>query len=592
MWLRQPRLQGRPEGARRHALRHRQAVRQRRVQRLHGRDRLHDQQRSVPQRRHRLRPGRVHEQHREEPGLELRYRSGVQRRRNLHPVRERRLVRHQPRQPLQEGRDRVRHRGAAMSRRRRRARRDVLRHRQDLQDAARAWPAWPGPSAAATRAALCKLGVVACASASSGLHRRRQRRRRNGLWLEHGVQRQRAVRDVRGGQGLHDESRRSLQDRRHRLHDGCAAAASTPAIRRPERPAERTWCATAPAPACPVRRDGLHHQPVDLPHRATSCVTGRRLHRRRAQAVDGDLHRRPDVRRQRFLRRLRRRSDLHGQSQRVQAGHDDLLAATTTCIDGANTARRHQLRRGHGLHRRRHVRRVQPPDSRAQATRPLQERPASCATGAMTCADDANKPGGTSCGTDMVCDGNGACVACTANATCATNPTPCKTGIVSCMSGAPVCLDFGNRSAGTACGADMVCDGTGTCIACAAGHVVHRQPRPLLHRLRAVRDRGPDLRRRTPEGSRDRLRHQPGLQRKRAVHVVHGRPGLHDQPPCGVRERHHFVHDRRADLQRRYQQGARNRLRHQHGLQRRRNLRRVHRRRRDAPATRRRARPA
>ena len=87
----------------------------------------------------------------------------------------------------------------------------------------------------------------------------------------------------------------------------------------------------------------------------------------------------------------------------------------------------------------------------------------------MTCADDANKPGGTSCGTDKVCDGSGACVTCTANANCTTNPTPCKTGIASCASGAPVCQDFGNRSAGTACGTDKVCDGNGACIACAAG---------------------------------------------------------------------------------------------------------------------------
>src|SRR5262249_10556218 len=93
----------------------------------------------------------------------------------------------------------------------------------------------------------------------------------------------------------------------------------------------------------------------------------------------------------------------------------------------------------------------------------------SCATGALTCADVGNKPAGTSCGANMVCDGGGSCAACTANANCSTNPTPCKTGIISCRAGAPVCLDFGNRSAGTSCGSNMVCDGSGACAACTAG---------------------------------------------------------------------------------------------------------------------------
>src|SRR4029077_18089310 len=93
----------------------------------------------------------------------------------------------------------------------------------------------------------------------------------------------------------------------------------------------------------------------------------------------------------------------------------------------------------------------------------------SCSTGAQTCVDDANRPGGTDCGTDKVCNGSGACIACTANMNCTTNPTACKTGIVSCQTGAPVCLDFGNRSAGTTCGSNQVCDGSGACVACTAG---------------------------------------------------------------------------------------------------------------------------
>ena len=100
----------------------------------------------------------------------------------------------------------------------------------------------------------------------------------------------------------------------------------------------------------------------------------------------------------------------------------------------------------------------------------------SCATGAQTCVDDAAKPGGTGCGTNMVCNGSGACTACTANANCSTNPTACKTGITSCQTGAPVCVDFGNKSAGSACGTGMVCNGSGACVACSAGQTCTTNP--------------------------------------------------------------------------------------------------------------------
>lgn len=93
----------------------------------------------------------------------------------------------------------------------------------------------------------------------------------------------------------------------------------------------------------------------------------------------------------------------------------------------------------------------------------------SCATGAQTCADGAIKPTGSTCGSNMVCGATGTCVACTANANCTDNPNPCKTGITGCSTGARVCEDFGNRSPGTSCGAGMVCNGNGACVACSEG---------------------------------------------------------------------------------------------------------------------------
>ena len=93
----------------------------------------------------------------------------------------------------------------------------------------------------------------------------------------------------------------------------------------------------------------------------------------------------------------------------------------------------------------------------------------SCATGAMTCADGSNKMGGVSCGTNLVCDGNGNCGACTANQSCTNNPNPCYTGITSCSTGTMVCNNNTQRPVGTACGPNMVCNSAGNCVNCTAG---------------------------------------------------------------------------------------------------------------------------
>src|SRR4029078_6938564 len=81
----------------------------------------------------------------------------------------------------------------------------------------------------------------------------------------------------------------------------------------------------------------------------------------------------------------------------------------------------------------------------------------------------SNKAPGTSCGTNSVCNGSGVCVACTAGNACTTNPNQCKTGTTYCTTGAMTCIDGStNKGAGTSCGTDKVCDGSGTCGTCMA----------------------------------------------------------------------------------------------------------------------------
>ncbi len=90
-----------------------------------------------------------------------------------------------------------------------------------------------------------------------------------------------------------------------------------------------------------------------------------------------------------------------------------------------------------------------------------------CSSGAPVCIDRTFQPTGTSCGTNLVCAPSGACVACTAGASCAST-NACHTAAISCSSSAPVCTDTGNAPDGSSCGAGFVCSG-GVCGACAAG---------------------------------------------------------------------------------------------------------------------------
>src|SRR6185295_2112087 len=86
------------------------------------------------------------------------------------------------------------------------------------------------------------------------------------------------------------------------------------------------------------------------------------------------------------------------------------------------------------------------------------------------CVDGNAVDPGAACGSNMVCNGNGQCVTCQVGKACTENPgAPCKTGVIDCSTGAERCVDTGTTAAGTSCGANQVCNGTGTCVPCTAG---------------------------------------------------------------------------------------------------------------------------
>ena len=77
----------------------------------------------------------------------------------------------------------------------------------------------------------------------------------------------------------------------------------------------------------------------------------------------------------------------------------------------------------------------------------------------MTCVDGGDKTAGASCGNNQVCNGNGVCVGCTAGKACSSNPTSCRNGTTSCTTGGMTCVDGSNKAGGTSCGSNMVCNG-------------------------------------------------------------------------------------------------------------------------------------
>jgi hypothetical protein len=92
-----------------------------------------------------------------------------------------------------------------------------------------------------------------------------------------------------------------------------------------------------------------------------------------------------------------------------------------------------------------------------------------CAGGNATCKDAGTpKSAGSQCGSNKVCGSAGECVACTAGAACELPDDPCKTGKIDCASGAPKCLASGGAANGKGCGNGRVCR-MGSCEACSDG---------------------------------------------------------------------------------------------------------------------------
>ena len=102
-------------------------------------------------------------------------------------------------------------------------------------------------------------------------------------------------------------------------------------------------------------------------------------------------------------------------------------------------------------------------------TNPCQSGKVSCSTGTAQCVANGTKTPGTSCGTSKVCDGSGSCVACTTGTACTTNACEIQSTGVSCSTGQSQCFVTGHKTVGTNCGSGVVCDGSGSCVACTTG---------------------------------------------------------------------------------------------------------------------------
>lgn len=84
---------------------------------------------------------------------------------------------------------------------------------------------------------------------------------------------------------------------------------------------------------------------------------------------------------------------------------------------------------------------------------------AACSEDAVRCEDTGdNRPVGTVCGDDRVCDADGACVTCVAGADCTMEDRPCQLATISCSTAEPVCRIEGDREDGSACGNGGQCE--------------------------------------------------------------------------------------------------------------------------------------
>jgi hypothetical protein len=103
------------------------------------------------------------------------------------------------------------------------------------------------------------------------------------------------------------------------------------------------------------------------------------------------------------------------------------------------------------------------------SSNPCHTGTASCGDAGIVCTDTGNKANdGTSCGTNKVCSG-GVCMACTAGASCNLDGNPCQVGTSSCTTGTLECENVSTLDSGASCGQGMVCNAAGNCIGCASG---------------------------------------------------------------------------------------------------------------------------
>ena len=100
-----------------------------------------------------------------------------------------------------------------------------------------------------------------------------------------------------------------------------------------------------------------------------------------------------------------------------------------------------------------------------------------CAT--QSCIDSAAviRSPGQPCGANRFCTSSGQCELCLPGERCTGNPNPCRSGVTSCMTGSPTCLDGAEFDAGTRCGAAGLCM-NGACSECPTNTMCFNNPSP------------------------------------------------------------------------------------------------------------------
>lgn len=102
-----------------------------------------------------------------------------------------------------------------------------------------------------------------------------------------------------------------------------------------------------------------------------------------------------------------------------------------------------------------------------ESSNPCMNAAIDCSVNPDVCADTTPKPLNTPCGDGLVCDGVGGCIACTPGASCGTD---CAPATISCETGTAECVPMGSPiPAGGSCGTGMVCSGEGACEDCVEG---------------------------------------------------------------------------------------------------------------------------